>query len=88
MRYLTEGLTEGDVASLREQAGGTVEGWAVMVTRCEAQREFMTLARDEAVIRCRLAGMSWADIGAMLGITRQAASTRYGPLLESWVSSR
>lgn len=31
----------------------------------------------EAVARCRAEGYSWADIGARLGITRQAAQQRF-----------
>jgi hypothetical protein len=32
----------------------------------------------EAVQRARAAGYTWADIGALLGTTGQAASQRYG----------
>lgn len=31
-----------------------------------------------------LAGMDWAGIGRLLGITRQAARQRYGPEVETW----
>jgi hypothetical protein len=37
------------------------------------------LARD-----LNLAGMSWATLGLMLGITRQAARQRFGPAVEAW----
>ncbi|HEY7487574.1 MAG TPA: hypothetical protein VH912_24175 [Streptosporangiaceae bacterium] len=42
-----------------------------------AQDETEQLMR-EAVARCRADGYSWADIGARLGITRQAAQQRFG----------
>lgn len=42
-----------------------------------AQDEVETLMR-EAVARCRAGGYSWADIGARLGISRQAAQQRFG----------
>ena len=32
----------------------------------------------ESVARCRAEGYSWADIGARLGISRQAAQQRFG----------
>jgi hypothetical protein len=31
-----------------------------------------------AVWRCRESGMSWSDVGARFGITRQAAQQRFG----------
>lgn len=31
-----------------------------------------------------LAGMSWADIGRLLGVSRQAARQRFGPAVEEW----
>jgi hypothetical protein len=37
----------------------------------------------EAVERCRAEGYSWADIGARLGITRQAAQQRFGGRLST-----
>ena len=36
------------------------------------------LLMREAVARCRAEGYSWADIGARLGISRQAAQQRFG----------
>jgi len=36
-------------------------------------------ATAEAVARARDAGSSWADIGAVLGITRQSAHERFAP---------
>ena len=46
-----------------------------------AARELPVLAlaiEREMVRRSRAAGASWADVGAALGMTRQAACERYG----------
>lgn len=50
----------------------------------EALRDLVTLSTDldraitDAVIGLRAFGYSWADIGARLGISRQAAQQRWG----------
>lgn len=36
---------------------------------------------DNTVINCYLAGMSWSEIGEILGITRQGARQRYAHLV-------
>lgn len=38
----------------------------------------------EAVRDLVLAGYSWADVGRMLGVSRQAARQRYGDLVTEW----
>jgi hypothetical protein len=40
------------------------------------------------VARARENGASWAEIGALLGITRQSAHRRYGPRLDSSAARR
>ena len=50
---------------------------AQLVRVAEAKRE---LSRDEevAVRRARAAGLSWAEIGTLLGVSKQAMHQRYG----------
>lgn len=55
-----------EAAPLREIAAG-------IVRRERAERDI-----TQAVGRARAAGLSWAVIGAALGITRQGALKRYG----------
>jgi hypothetical protein len=42
------------------------------------QRTAVEVALTDAVRRARLAGRSWSEIGAMLGVSKQAAHRRYG----------
>ncbi|HKN50023.1 MAG TPA: hypothetical protein VJ010_07335 [Actinomycetota bacterium] len=35
-----------------------------------------------AVARCREEGHSWSEIGDLLGVTKQSATSRFGPLVE------
>ena len=54
------------------------EGPVAQLARiAEAERE---LGRDEevAVRRARAAGLSWAEIGTLLGVSKQAMHQRYG----------
>jgi hypothetical protein len=48
-----------------------------------AQAGLDVLAR-QAVQQARDAGASWADIGRVLGVTKQAAQQRYGPPATPW----
>jgi hypothetical protein len=41
---------------------------------------------DELIVELNLAGVSWAEIGRMIGITRQAARQRFQPLVDDWVA--
>ncbi len=41
-------------------------------------------AYREAVRDLVLAGYSWADVGRMLGVSRQSARERFGPEVEWW----
>ena len=45
----------------------------------EAQTRAREMGRD-----LYLAGMSWADIGRLLSVSRQAARQRFGPAVEEW----
>lgn len=36
----------------------------------------------DGVTRARKSGLSWLQIGRALGVTRQAAQQKYGPLIE------
>jgi hypothetical protein len=53
---------------------------AVSVARLTDLAEAEQLQRallDRTVLRCRLEGATWADVGAALSITRQAAGARF-----------
>lgn len=46
-------------------------------------REMAEGAITHAVIEARLAGGTWDDIGWALGVSKQAAAQRFGPLVEA-----
>jgi hypothetical protein len=60
--------------AMARRAGNDIDALPMLLA---AQDETEQLMR-EAVARCRADGYSWADIGARLGITRQAAQQRFG----------
>jgi hypothetical protein len=48
------------------------------IARLAAQRELLEARVCEAVNAARAANRSWSEIGAMLGVSKQAAQRRYG----------
>ncbi len=50
----------------------------VEAQRVQVEREFLDQALARAVYFAREAGLSWTDVGAGLGVTRQAAFQRWG----------
>jgi hypothetical protein len=48
------------------------------IARLAAQRELLEARVCEAVNVARAAYRSWSEIGAMLGVSKQAAQRRYG----------
>lgn len=58
----------------RRIARGDIEGLAALAELAAA----VDTATTSAVTGLRTAGYSWADIGARLGMTRQAAQQRWG----------
>jgi len=57
-----------------EDDGGGVVGELAAVA--EARRE-LSRRQDVAVRRARQLGLSWADIGTLLGVTRQTIHRKY-----------
>jgi len=62
------GLKESDTSGLRSIA-------ELAMRRHQADEE-LTVAVREA----RRAGRTWSEIGAMLGVSKQAAQRKYGPI--------
>jgi hypothetical protein len=84
-----------DAMTSRADRAAALERWADNVTEDELRevdlsplREIAELADQRMVIdaeltdavrRARLARRSWSEIGAMLGVSKQAAQRKYGP---------
>jgi hypothetical protein len=57
--------------------GGGETPVAQLARIAEAKRE-LSRAEEVAVRRGRAAGLSWAEIGTLLGVSKQAMHQRYG----------
>ncbi|WP_420623612.1 hypothetical protein [Candidatus Poriferisodalis sp.] len=60
-------LVEADTASLR------------LISELATRRDTIDEELVEAVRSARVEGRSWSMIGAMLGVSKQAAQRKYGP---------
>ncbi|MFM9370644.1 Clp protease N-terminal domain-containing protein [Streptomyces sp. Da 82-17] len=64
----------------REGGEGQPDWLALLTSAAELSGQLQALADDlveDYVEHCRMHGSSWADIGAVLGVTRQAAQQRF-----------
>ena len=84
-----------DAMTTRADRAAALERWADNVSEDELREADMSTLREiaelaerraaidvelaEAVRRARLARRSWSEIGAMLGVSKQAAQRKYGP---------
>jgi DNA-directed RNA polymerase specialized sigma24 family protein len=59
---------------MARRASSDIDALPMLLAAVQEVDELMA----EAVARCRAEGYSWADIGARLGISRQAAQQRFG----------
>jgi hypothetical protein len=74
----------GDVALdavVRRLGGGDALGALEAVVRARAGLDQL---ERQAVAGMREGGSSWADVGRVLGVTKQAAQQRYGPPATPW----
>lgn len=76
---LTDGLTDAvAVAVLGDAATDADLDHLALVRRCIAAEQATREITQQAVDAARIAGHSWAAIGAEIGMTRQAAQQRFG----------
>jgi hypothetical protein len=75
---LAEALEHLDPASLRFREAEALKA----ITDANAGIAEAKERLLDAVVEARRQGMSWGPIGAMLGITRQAARTRFSDRVE------
>lgn len=50
------------------------------VASCADARDHAVAALNKAVLNARAEGFSWTDVGIRVGVSRQAARQKYGPL--------
>ncbi|QNA90671.1 hypothetical protein G4G28_23075 [Massilia sp. Dwa41.01b] len=68
-----------DHASLSKDPGDEALNASRLVAASSAGLQICEGLQKEAVQRARGAGRSWAELGALMGITRQAAQQRFAP---------
>jgi hypothetical protein len=61
----------------RERAGVPADDWGDALRAIAELRRNLERQEDQIVFRMRLRGASWTDIGAELGISKQAAHERF-----------
>ena len=68
-----------DAADLREADTATLR----LIAELAARRDHVDDELTEAVCSARRSHRSWSEIGAMLGVSKQAAQRKYGPKLSA-----
>ena len=58
--------------------GGGGETPVAQLARIAEEKRDLGRAEEIAVRRARAAGLSWAEIGTLLGVSKQAMHQRYG----------
>lgn len=76
---LTPWPTSADADGMRTSVGTDDDGGVVgeLAAIAEWRRE-LSRREDVAVRRARHAGLSWAEIGTLLGVTKQTVHRKYG----------
>ena len=83
LRKLTSGLAISWYQALRgEFRGDKVEDFPLMIIASDIIAEEARRTLSNWVNAGRRAGMSWADIGEVIGISRQAAQQKFGSVKE------
>jgi DNA-directed RNA polymerase specialized sigma24 family protein len=64
--------------TMRVDTDGGGETPVEQLARIAAAKRELGRAEEVAVRRARAAGLSWAEIGTLLGVSKQAMHQRYG----------